>query len=85
MRQYPEGVPIRVRVQGDGSPVAFVWAGETHRIETIEAVREPRLDWWAAGGEVHRLYYLVVTHRGVVCEIYRDVAADEWFVGRRLD
>ncbi len=85
MRQYPDGVPIRVRVQGDGRPQAFVWAGETHRVESVEAVREPRLEWWTPEGEIHRRYYLVVTHRGLVCEIYHDLGADAWFVGRRLD
>jgi len=85
MRQYPDGIPIRVRVNADGHPHAFVWAGETHRIDSIEEIREPRLDWWVPDGEIHRRYYLVVTHRGVVCEIYEDVAGARWFVGRRLD
>jgi hypothetical protein len=85
MRHYPEGEPIRVRSRGDGQPLAFAWRGETHRIESVEDVREPRLDWWAPTGEIHRIYWLVITHRGLVCEIWRDMADNSWCLGRRWD
>lgn len=85
MRQYPSGLPIRVRAAEDGRPQAFTWRGVTHRVETVEDVREPHLDWWVPSGEVHREYWLVTTHAGLVCEIYRDVGSGEWFLGRRYD
>lgn len=85
MRHYDSGLPIRTRIQGDGRPIAFVLSGVTHRVETVEDLREPRLDWWAPGGEIHRVYWLVTTHLGLVCEIYRDVPSGEWFMGRRYD
>ena len=31
------------------------------------------------------IYFLVVTNRGMVAEVFRDEVAGEWFVGRRLD
>ena len=46
MRSYDPPLPIRVRPGADGRPVAFVWEGVTHAVESIEAVREPHLDWW---------------------------------------
>lgn len=85
VRQYPAGVAIRVRAQGDGRPILFVLDGQTHRVASVEDVREPRLDWWSPTGEVHRVYWLVVTDRGLVAEIYRDVATGAWFLGRRFD
>ena len=84
MRQYAAGVPVRVRAR-DGRPVAFALEGETHRVASVEDMREPRVDWWAPTGEVHRVYFLVVTDRGMVCEIYRDVPSGAWFLGRRYD
>lgn len=85
MRQYGQDAAIRVRADAEGRPLAFAWRGEPHRVDSVEEVREPRLDWWSASGEVHRVYYLVVTHRGLVCEIYRDVGSGEWHLGRRYD
>ena len=52
---------------------------------SIEDVREPQIDWWSATGEIHRLYYLVTTNRGLIAEIYRDLVDDGWFVSRTLD
>jgi hypothetical protein len=85
MRQYPEGDPIRVRADTDGQPLVFIWHGQTHRVDSIEDVREPQLDWWSATGEIHRMYFLVTTNRGLICELYRDATADEWYVARVFD
>lgn len=85
MRSYDPPLPVRVRAAPDGRPQAFVWDGVTHAVESIEGVREPRLDWWAAEGEQHRRYYLIVTTRGLVVELVRDEVAGEWAVARRLD
>jgi hypothetical protein len=85
MRLYPQGLALRVQADGAGQPLSFVWAGDLHRVTSIEDVREPRLDWWAATGEVHRVYYLVITHQGLICELYRDVARGGWFLSRVFD
>jgi hypothetical protein len=85
MRQYARGEPIEVRVDQAEQPQAFVWLGVAHRVETIEDRREPRLDWWAATGEIHRLYYLLTTNRAMICEIYQDRASGHWFLSRTFD
>jgi hypothetical protein len=85
MRLYPDGEPIRVQASPGGEPELFIWAGDLHRVATIEEVREPRLDWWSVAGEVHRVYYLVTTHQALICELYRDVATGAWFLGRVFD
>ena len=85
MRLFPHGEPIRVQPDADAAPKVFIWAGEVHRVTSIEDVREPKLEWWAPTGEVHRVYYLVVTHQGLICELYRDVAADTWHLARVYD
>lgn len=91
MRLYNPGLPIRVTADVQGRPLAFVWNGFTHRVESIEDVREPKLDWWSVTGELHRTYYLVVTNDGMICEIYRDEVGGEgrepgaWWVARLFD
>jgi len=85
MRQYPAGESIRARADHAGRPIAFVFQGHPHRVESVEEAREPRLDWWSPTGEIHRTYYLVSTDRGMICEIYRDMLTGDWFLARVFD
>jgi hypothetical protein len=85
VRIYADGSPIRVTTDGSGRPVAFAWLGRTYRVETIEDVREPRLDWWSATGEIHRVYYLVTTDLGLIADIYLDRIANRWLLARLYD
>jgi len=85
MRLYTQGLPIRVRTGPDGRPLAFTHTGHTHRVASVEEVREPRLDWWSQAGEAHRVYYLLTTRRGMICEIFEDKAGGGWFLARVYD
>jgi hypothetical protein len=91
MRLWPQGDPIRVTADSDGRPLAFVWQGESHKVATIEDVREPKLVWWSVTGEVHRVYYLVSTNQGMICEIFRDEVGGDgrepgaWAMAREND
>lgn len=85
VRHYQAIAPIRVQADAHGRPTLFTWQGRTRRIASIEDVREPRLDWWASTGEIHRIYYLVTTPCGLICEIYHDVIQERWYLGRVFD
>ena len=85
MRLHPEGLAIRVRTDVKGQPLAFTHAGQTHQVDGIEDVREPRLDWWSPLGEAHRVYYLLTTRRGMICEIFEDKVGGGWFLARVYD
>jgi hypothetical protein len=85
MRLFPAGSPVRVRTDSKEHPLAFVWLGETHGVRSLEDTREPLLDWWAPEGEVHRLYYLVVTERNLICELYQDLVTGSWQMSRVFD
>ena len=85
MRLFPAGSSLRVRIDAQERPLAFVWLGETHAIQSVEDICEPHLDWWSAEGEVHRMYYLVVTERNLICEIYRDLVTGDWRMSRVFD
>lgn len=85
MRQYIKGDPIRVQTDDESRPAAFSWHGKLHHVETVEDINEPRLDWWSAAGEIHRVYYVLTTHRGLICEVYRDLMTDSWSIARVYD
>lgn len=90
MRLFDPGLPIVVTADEEGRPM-FRWNGEPHHVESIEEVCEPKLDWWAVTGELHRVYFLVVTNQGLICEVYRDEAGGEgrepgsWWMARLYD
>ena len=84
MRLHPEGRPIRVRSQND-QPLSFVYKGQTHRVERIEEMHEPIMDWWSAAGMIHRSYFLLSTPEGMICEIYLDHSSRQWFLAREFD
>ncbi len=44
MRLFDPGLPITVTTDEDGRPTMFRWDGEPHRVDSIEDVREPKLD-----------------------------------------
>jgi hypothetical protein len=85
MRVYAKGLPIRVRLDATGMPTAFTWSGHTHLVARVEEIREPHLDWWSPIGPAHRIYYLISTRRGIICDIYRDLVSGEWFLARVYD
>lgn len=85
MRIHLKPAPIEVRTDAEGRPAALTLGGHPHRVQTVEDVREPRLEWWSPAGEVHRVYYLVTTDRGLICEVYHDVRGGGWFLARTMD
>ncbi|MCB0216249.1 MAG: hypothetical protein KDH92_06415 [Chloroflexi bacterium] len=85
MRLHPQGLPIRVRCDEGGRPLAFTHAGQTYQVSGVEDVREPHLDWWSPAGAAHRIYYLLTTQRGMICEIFEDRAGGGWFLARVYD
>lgn len=85
MRLYTPGLPVRVQADPTGRPEAFTLQGHMHRVESIEEHREPHLGWWDPLGEAHRSYWLVVTGRGLICELCQDHGEGSWLLVRELD
>ena len=73
--------PVVVTLNADGTP-AFVsgsWSGPVDPIARWKVETE----LWAEA--VVREYWKVVLNSEVLCELFRDVSRDEWFIERVYD
>lgn len=73
--------PVTVTLNADGTPafIAGTWSGAVDpiarwRIET---------EWWNQA--VVRDYWKVVLNSNYLCELFHDLARDEWFIERVYD
>jgi hypothetical protein len=79
LRALGAPVPLRVRTDRDGRPVAVALPSESSR--RIEAIRESwRIDdeWWRR--PISRLYHEVVLETGAILTLYRDLEEGGWYV-----
>jgi len=82
-RLWPEGAPIRVRVDALGAPESFTWEKRRHVVTQI--ARRWRVDeeWWR--GRVWREYFKVATRAGLLAVVYHDLASKQWYLQRVYD
>ena len=77
--------PIRVGVDGENRPVAFVWRG--HRRVVAEVLDEWRElgPWWDQDPPEERFVYRVMTEDGGVYEIDYRTPTRQWYLYRVYD
>lgn len=82
-RFWPDGIAVVVEASFDAAPQAFAWEQHQHTVETV--VRRWRRDvgWWKR--RTWREYFIVRTQRGLLLELYHDVASGAWAVQRVFD
>ena len=69
----------------DGPPRRLRWQERTHAVATIEARWRWTEGWWRGAASARRVYYRLVTHTGLHCVVYRDLANDGWYLEAILD
>ncbi len=76
--------PMPLEVQADEHGVPWHIRGDP-LIGPVRPVQRwvAELDWWSH--PVSREYWRVLLHDRLLCEIYRDVDQDAWFVERVYD
>jgi hypothetical protein len=82
-RLWPQGAPITVASSGTGSPLRFVWQGESHGVASVVGRWRLDMEWWLA--PIRRDYYKVSTDGGLLVEIYHDLADGQWYLQRLYD
>ena len=82
-RLWVFGDPITAQVDDTGTPLRFIWQGETHRVEQIANRWRVDVEWWRL--RIWRDYFKLTTHTGLLAVVYRDRLNDRWFVQRVYD
>ncbi len=80
---WPEGSEIQVDVDRQGRPVCIRWNGQAHAIEKVTRGWIVDDRWWIA--RIWRVYYLVITHTGLLLVVYRNLLTNGWYVERLYD
>ena len=84
-RFWPEGDPIDMVLDGQGSPLRFTWQGRSHRLQQVQQRWQIDTDWWSEEGRIWRDYLAVTTADGLLCVIYYDFLQEGWYVGKVYD
>jgi hypothetical protein len=82
-RFWADGTPVTVTCADDRRPAWITWQHRRERV--IDILGRWRVDegWWRA--RVWREYLVLVTERGRLLLIYRDLLDDRWYVQRLYD
>ncbi len=84
-RLWTENEPIEVTLNDRGWPEHFVWLGQRCVVRGVNARWTVETDWWSEQGEVHREYLKLTvwnerTRNEMLCEVYLDLVAEDWFL-----
>jgi len=80
---WPEGEPIAVTSETDGTPRAFEWRGRTNLITGVAKRWRVDVGWWRQ--RVWREYYKLYTRTGLLVIIYHDLLTGRWYLQRLYD
>jgi hypothetical protein len=83
-RLWPEGEPVEVW-GGSETPEGFIWQGVSHRLLEVSNRWRVHTRWWTPDEAFGREYLKVTTDTGLLCLVYRDLSAGDWFLARLYD
>jgi hypothetical protein len=91
-RLWPEGEAVEIwgsegnpAANPEANPTAFIWRGRSHGIERVHNRWRVHTRWWEPPGLVWREYLKVTTDTGLLCLLFHDLLAGEWFLARVYD
>lgn len=82
---WPEGHPIAVTLDPQGTPTAFVWQARRHAVAQIVQRWDVDNDWWRGDERIWRDYLALITQDNLLCVIYHDRLTDTWRLARLYD
>jgi len=74
--EKPEELQVTMNVKG--TPLTLARNGEKQRVTKVYQHWQAVEEWW--GKEISRNYFRVKTNKGLVCDIYRDMPDDIWYL-----
>ena len=69
----------------DCVPEGFVWQGTSHPVRQVCNFWRIHTCWWNPHALVWREYLKVITESGLLCQIYRDLIGEKWYLSRLYD
>jgi len=82
-KQLEKPQEIKVRANIEGVPLSFTRNGHREKVAAIYERWRVADEWW--GNEVERDYFRIKTSAGLVCDIYRDTVANQWYLSKIHD
>lgn len=82
-RLWPDGQAIDVEQDGQGAPIAFTWAQQTHHVAQLAQQWRVDVGWWRQ--RVWRAYYKLSTDSGLLVVIYHELPDGDWYLQRLYD
>jgi len=82
-RLYQPAQAIQATSDDKGTPLAFEWREQVHRVLHAGNPWRIHLEWWRR--EIWREYFQVETHSRLTCVVYRDLLTDRWYLERIFD
>ena len=82
-RLWPQGLPVTVVIDAEGTPVSFTWEGRTHRVMAV--ANHWRVDWGWWRWHTWRDTFKVVTDTGLLAELSCDRLTGQWVLQRLYD
>jgi hypothetical protein len=82
-RLWRKAQPISVQTNGRNEPIAFIWRGRRHGVETITRQWRTDVEWWRE--RVWRSSYKLVTNTGLLVVVYQDLLSGDWYLQRLYD
>jgi len=80
---WPNGEPIAVVSDADGTPCSFEWQGRAHPVTGISKRWRVDNGWWRV--RIWREYFKLETETGLLVIVYRDLLTDQWYLQRLYD
>jgi hypothetical protein len=82
-RLLEEPEEIKVRCNADGMPVSVMRSAKFEKVESVYQRWRVSDEWWRK--EISREYFRIETSSGLLCDIYRDIVTNRWFLSRFHD
>lgn len=82
-KQLQKPQEIKVRANINGVPLSFTRNGRREKVAAIYEHWRLADEWW--GNEVERHYFRIKTSAGLVCDIFRDMVANSWYLSKIHD
>ena len=82
-RLFQQAVKLEVKEGDQHEPIAFIYKGRIEKINNLIKRWRITQGWWKRA--IEREYFQIETQTGAICELYRDLLTEVWYLQRIYD